>query len=493
MWVDTTENPKGGFTASVFLGGLPGAEPLGSSDKRAPGSSYVYRVADLLAANIQGGRRVRSKEEPLAAEIVAPTYNVKVVPLGHGSGMRIDWVVGRAGLPAQDVTVMMAAFLIGAKIMGSMDRDDRPVAVADVEAVVGGGVPGSQRAVLPVGGDFGVVPGYDSETASGRAAVSALRSMGVTVFVHSATPGFTSQASIDWSVMAGVDDLRGKVEDYIILPRRHKGLYHSITALTREKQVAANGGGVYVFEGPPGTGKTTTARIIASHIKLPMVVLNFDNVGSMYYGDSESKMRKILGHVRELGDAVLFIDEADTFFPARGMHSGSSHNTDNKLLSQLLTFIEGVGGASSSTTVIFATNRKKDLDMALLSRCSVILPFELPNHEARSAIWRLFAKQLTPEEIDTLASVSHGFSGRDVKKTCEAVERRHAAAIVRRLEAVPGSSSPSSASSSALPGEAGSSGITPPPACDYVLAVKDRLRGLSAGEDANTLGPQSPL
>lgn len=56
-------------------------------------------------------------------------------------------------------------------------------------------------------------------------------------FVHSATPGFTSQASIDWSVMAGVDDLRGKVEDYIILPRRHKGLYHSITALTREKCV----------------------------------------------------------------------------------------------------------------------------------------------------------------------------------------------------------------------------------------------------------------
>ena len=75
--MDTTENPKGGFTASVFLGGLPGAEPLGSSDKRAPGSSYVYRVADLLAANIQGGRRVRSKEEPLAAEIVAPTCKIQ--------------------------------------------------------------------------------------------------------------------------------------------------------------------------------------------------------------------------------------------------------------------------------------------------------------------------------------------------------------------------------------------------------------------------------
>ena len=57
--------------------------------------------------------------------------------------------------------------------------------------------------------------------------------------------------------------------------------------------------------------------------------------------------------------------------------------------------------------VIFATNRKKDLDMALLSRCSVVLPFELPNHEARSAIWRLFAKQLTPEEV---ATVVHVFS-----------------------------------------------------------------------------------
>jgi SpoVK/Ycf46/Vps4 family AAA+-type ATPase len=69
------------------------------------------------------------------------------------------------------------------------------------------------------------------------------------------------------------------------------------------------------------------------------VVLNFDNVGSMYYGDSESKMRKILGHVRELGDAVLFIDEADTFFPARGMHSGSSHNTDNKVACGVIVIV----------------------------------------------------------------------------------------------------------------------------------------------------------
>ena len=133
---------------------------------------------------------------------------------------------------------------------------------------------------------------------------------------------------------------------------------------------------MYLFQGPPGTGKTTTARIIASHIGVPMVgprlglpccfcclplrspcatlrsylvalyqrpflalappsflpgqvVLNFEDVGTMYYGASEAKLRKILGHIRSLGDALVFIDEAEAFFPARGKFVGS-HNTDNK-------------------------------------------------------------------------------------------------------------------------------------------------------------------
>ena len=50
----------------------------------------------------------------------------------------------------------------------------------------------------------------------------------------------------------------------------------------------------------------------------------------MYYGASEAKLRKVLGHVRALGDAMVFIDEAESFFPARGKFVGS-HNTDNKV------------------------------------------------------------------------------------------------------------------------------------------------------------------
>jgi SpoVK/Ycf46/Vps4 family AAA+-type ATPase len=103
----------------------------------------------------------------------------------------------------------------------------------------------------------------------------------------------------------------------------------------------------------------------------------------------------------------------------------------------MLTFMEGVSGSASGTTVcpavnqhmpakieaaalsrppwflplaigctraqvVFATNRKRDLDAALLSRCSVVLPFELPNQHARALIWRLLAKHLSPSEVCTV-------------------------------------------------------------------------------------------
>ena len=58
--------------------------------------------------------------------------------------------------------------------------------------------------------------------------------------------------------------------------------------------------------------------------------------------------------------------------------------------------MEGLEGASKST-LICATNRRQDLDPALLSRFDLQLNFQLPNEKARRAIFGRYAKQLSDE------------------------------------------------------------------------------------------------
>ncbi|RYY37327.1 AAA family ATPase [archaeon] len=132
-----------------------------------------------------------------------------------------------------------------------------------------------------------------------------------------------------------------------------------------------------------------------------------------------------------LQGAILFIDEADAAFPSRTRYeSGNLSVVQDHLLSQLLKFMEGMHG-TSNTTLVFATNRASALDAALVSRCASTISFDLPDDAARRDILRLYAKHLPPDAIASLAHASSGFSGRDVKRVCEGVERRHAAAIVR--------------------------------------------------------------
>ena len=152
------------------------------------------------------------------------------------------------------------------------------------------------------------------------------------------------------------------------------------------------------------------------------------------HGESERKFKEVLEAVTKLDGCVLFIDEAEAFFPSRGNMYGSTHNIPEKLLSQLLTFLEGFKADSSSKTIVlFASNRQSDLDPALLSRCTSVVPFKLPDLDARAAIWARYAAQLSADDLHRLAAATKGFAGRDIKKVAEMVEKRHTATLVRAL------------------------------------------------------------
>ncbi len=200
------------------------------------------------------------------------------------------------------------------------------------------------------------------------------------------------------------------------------------------------------------------------------MVLNFENIGSPYYSQTEANLSRVLEAVRAIPNAVLFIDEAEAFFPSRYFDTlgGVQAAVGNKLLATFLKWLDGVGGATPNA-VILASNRAAQLDPALLSRCAGTVEMPLPSEAARALIWRAYAKQLPAGALAALAGESDGLSGRDIKKVCEVAERRFLAEAQRG-------------------GVAEAAAVTPPPLAAYKAALEDREGGLLASGGGGAKG-----
>ena len=64
-----------------------------------------------------------------------------------------------------------------------------------------------------------------------------------------------------------------------------------------------------LFDGPPGTGKTTSARIIAKQAAIPLVYIPLEAVASKWYGESEQKLSQMLEAAEAMGGCIIFLDE----------------------------------------------------------------------------------------------------------------------------------------------------------------------------------------
>jgi len=72
-----------------------------------------------------------------------------------------------------------------------------------------------------------------------------------------------------------------------------------------------------LFEGPPGTGKTTSAKIIANQVNIPLIYMPLESIMSKYYGESEKKFADIFDAAKSLGKSIIFIDEIDAIASTR--------------------------------------------------------------------------------------------------------------------------------------------------------------------------------
>ncbi len=231
---------------------------------------------------------------------------------------------------------------------------------------------------------------------------------------------------VGWDAIAGYETVKNEVRDTIIFSLQHPDVFDAISKQTRVVYESSRPKAV-LFEGPPGTGKTTMARVIASEVNVPLLYVPIESIMSKWYGQSERNLAEIFSCAEELGSTLLFFDEIDSL--ALNRESGI-HEASRRVLSVLLRQLDGFQ-ANEKTMVIGATNRKEDLDSALLNRFDVSLEFPLPVVCERAAIFKLYAQQLNDGDLDVLGGRTEGYSGRSIKDVCEYAERRCASRSIR--------------------------------------------------------------
>ncbi|CAN8308425.1 unnamed protein product [Cochlearia groenlandica] len=263
--------------------------------------------------------------------------------------------------------------------------------------------------------------------------ISQLESMGVRIYGVNKPLGGDDDSidEISWDNIAGYDQQKREIEDTILMALHSPEVYDDIVRGTRSK-FESNRPRAVLFEGPPGTGKTSCARVIANQAGIPLLYVPLEAVMSKYYGESERLLGTVFSQANELSDgAIIFLDEIDAFAISR---DSEMHEATRRVLSVLLRQIDGFE-QDKKVVVIAATNRKQDLDPALISRFDSMIMFGLPDLQTRQDIIAQYAKQLSKPELVQLAQATEAMSGRDIRDVCQGAERTWASKLIRRAKA----------------------------------------------------------
>ncbi len=171
-----------------------------------------------------------------------------------------------------------------------------------------------------------------------------------------------------------------------------------------------------LLTGPPGCGKTMTAKVLSNELGIPLFVIRLDGLISRYMGESIAKLRLVFDTMKEFRAVYLF-DEFDSIGTTRGQ--GNDVGEIKRVLNSFLLQIEK---DESNSLIIAATNMPENLDEALFRRFDDIINYPLPTEKQ---IHQFYKRELTNKLSDTdnllltLAKKSIGLNFSDLERVCQ--------------------------------------------------------------------------
>jgi cell division protease FtsH len=171
--------------------------------------------------------------------------------------------------------------------------------------------------------------------------------------------------------------------------------------------------------GPPGCGKTLTAKAISGEAGVPFFSISGSEFVEMFVGVGASRVRDLFDQAKRNSPCIIFMDEIDAVGRHRGAGLGGSHDEREQTLNQILVEMDGFD-TDTNVIVVAATNRPDILDPALLrpGRFDRRVVLDRPDRVGREQILKIHVKGkplASDVNLELIAAQIPGFVGADIE------------------------------------------------------------------------------
>jgi AAA+ superfamily predicted ATPase len=250
----------------------------------------------------------------------------------------------------------------------------------------------SQELAARLAERFRLTPGQIREAATALANRQAVDGNGRPVTFELLAAACRAQAQHGLASLASKIEPRNTFED-LVLPEDRLAQLREICSQARHEHLVydnwgfgrklSRGRGISaLFTGPPGTGKTMAAEVVAAELQLDLYKIDLARVVSKYIGETEKNLSRIFTEAED-SNAILFFDEADALFGKRTEISDAHDRYANIETSYLLQRMEEYAGL-----VVLASNLRQNMDAAFLRRIRFLVDFPFPDAASRLRIWQ---------------------------------------------------------------------------------------------------------